>query len=192
MNRKLNNRDLKDDILRLREEGLSFTKIAKSLDCSKSVISYHCGNGSEKHRVSSNTKNRPSICKKVSKFKTRCSRVNYQGIRSKLKTFKRKSTSPGNKTNTIVNSIDKNYTCKDVINKIGENPICYLTGTPINLDDSASYHLDHIIPTARGGSNNLDNLQICLRDVNLAKGQLMVEEFYELCESVLRYRDSKK
>jgi len=192
MDRKLNNRNLKDDILSLRAEGKSYNQISKILKCSKSVISYHCGNGSEKRRVLFNTKNRTPICKKVSKFKTRCSRVNYQGIRSKLKTFKRRSVLPGNKTNTIVNSIDKNYTCKDVINKIGENPICYLTGAPINLDDSASYHLDHIIPTSRGGSNNLDNLQICLRDVNLAKGQLMIEEFYELCESVLRYRDSKK
>lgn len=193
MNRaSLNNRSLKPDILRLRSEGKSYNQIAKTLNCSKSVISYHCGGGSEKARVLSVVRNRKAICRKVSRFKTRCSRKNYAKLSSKLKTFKRKSNKKGNHTNTIVNSIDVNYTCKDVLNKIGANPICYLTGTPINLDDSASYHLDHIIPTSRGGSNNLDNLEICLKDVNTAKGQLMIEEFYDLCEKVLQYRDSQK
>lgn len=193
MNRtKLNNRSLKKDIIHLRAEGKSYNQIAKALDCSKSVISYHCGNGSEKARVLSGVKNRKAICRKVSRFKTRCSRKNYPKLSSKLKTFKRKSNKQGNHTNTVVNGISSNYTCQDVLAKIGPNPQCYLTGTPIDLDDSASYHLDHIIPTSRGGSNNLDNLQICLKDVNTAKGQLMLDEFYKLCEDVLKYRDSKK
>jgi len=193
MNRaRLNNRSLKPNILRLRSEGKSYNQIAKILNCSKSVISYHCGSGSEKSRVLANVKKRLAICAKVSRFKTRCSRKNYDQLSSKLKTFKRKSSKSGNRTNTIVNSIGENYACKDVLAKIGPNPTCYLTGTPIDLEDSSNYNLDHIIPTSRGGSNNIDNLQICIKDVNTAKGQLMLDEFYDLCEKVLEYRDSRK
>lgn len=193
MNRtNLNNRSLKPDILRLRSEGKSYSQIAKTLKCSKSVISYHCGSGSEKSRVLSNLKKRPAICAKVSRFKTRCSRKNYIKLSSKLKTFKRKSSKSGNRTNTIVNSVDENYTCKDVLAKIGPNPTCYLTGVRIDLEDSSSYNLDHIIPTSRGGSNNIDNLQICTKDSNYAKGRLMLDEFYDLCKKVLKYKDCQK
>ena len=33
---------VKDEILKLREEGLSYNKISEKLGCSKSIISYHC------------------------------------------------------------------------------------------------------------------------------------------------------
>lgn len=33
---------LKDDILKLRNDGLTYDEIIKRLNCSKSTISYHC------------------------------------------------------------------------------------------------------------------------------------------------------
>jgi hypothetical protein len=36
------NQELKDKILKLRKEGNGYVKIAKKLDCSKSIVSYHC------------------------------------------------------------------------------------------------------------------------------------------------------
>lgn len=189
MKRKLNNASHKYNILKLRSEGKSYNEIKCALGCSKSTISYHCGNGNEKKRVKSQVKKRKPICKKVSNFKRRCSKSNYQKLGCKLKTFKRRSGSPGNRTNTIVNSVSKNYSCKDVIDKMGENPLCYLTGKKIDLNDSKAYHLDHIIPASRGGSNDLNNLQICIKEANQAKGQLLLEELYELCANILAWRD---
>mgnify|MGYP000627677130 CR=1 FL=1 len=119
--RKLNNTDRKDRILKLRAKGKSYREIQSILGCSKSTISYHCGNGNEKKRVKNDIKKRKPICKKVSSFKTRCSRANYKLFRAKVKTFKRRSKSKGNKTNTIVNSISRNYSCQDVIDKFGNN-----------------------------------------------------------------------
>jgi hypothetical protein len=149
--RPLNNKRVKEDILRLRKEGKTYNQIVDILKCSKSVISYHCGkNGTEKMRVKASAKNRNPLCRKVSGFKTRCSRANYQTLQSKLKTFKRKSSKSGNHTNTIVNSVSKNYTCKDVVNKLGKNPRCYLTGQKIDLNKPQTYNLDHIIPTSKG------------------------------------------
>lgn len=190
--RKLNNTARKDKILKLRSEGKSYREIESILGCSKSTISYHCGNGNEKKRVKSDIRKRKPICKKVSSFKTRCSRANYKLFRAKVKTFKRRSQSKGNKTNTIVNSISKNYTCQNVIDKFGKNPTCYLTGKPIDLDKPETYNLDHIIPASRGGTNDLDNLGLCTKEANQAKGDLLIDELHDLCEKILLWRDKTK
>jgi transposase len=186
--RKLNNEPRKDQIIKLRAKGLTYNEIQKKLGCSKSVISYHCGDGSEKRRLKKNNQERSHLEKKISSFRTRCKKENYYTFRSKVKTFKRKSSNSSNKSNTVVNSINKNYTAKDVLDKIGQNPICYLTGERIDLEKSETYNLDHIIPTALGGSNDLSNLQIAVASANQAKGELCLSDFYKLCKKVLIWK----
>jgi 5-methylcytosine-specific restriction endonuclease McrA len=186
---KLNNRHLKDDILKLREEGKSYRDIASLLNCSKSVISYHCNGGSTKLKVNSYHKNKDTktkaIVKKLNGFK---SRHVPKLIKSKTAGFKRTTS----RTKTIVNNITEgNYTSKDVLNKIGANPKCYLTGEPIDLYATDTYEFDHIVPIKLGGTNDLSNLQICLKEANKAKGELMLKDFYELCTKVLLYKDFK-
>ena len=189
--RKLNNTQRKEQILKLRSEGKSYRQIEKILGCSRSTISYHCGkNGTEKKRVQKNTKKRSAICRKVSGFKSRCTRANWTIFRSKLKTYKKRN--PRCRTHSIVNSVSENYSCQDVIDKIGENPRCYLTGKKIDLNDPSSYNLDHVIPTSKGGSNDLSNLNICTKNANNAKGDLSLDELYNLCESILAWRDKCK
>ena len=46
--------------------------------------------------------------------------------------------------------------------KIGEKPICYLTGIPIDINKPNEYSLDHIIPMSRGGKNTLENCGLLL------------------------------
>ena len=36
---------MKDEILKLRSEGKTYSEIKKELGCSKSTISYYCGKG---------------------------------------------------------------------------------------------------------------------------------------------------
>lgn len=84
------------------------------------------------------------------------------------------------------------FKAKDLLEKIGENPICYLTGRPINLLDGQSYHLDHIIPKNKGGENSLENCNIACRDANQAKGNLLYDEFILLCEEVLDFHKKNK
>lgn len=83
------------------------------------------------------------------------------------------------------------FKVKDLLAKIGDNPICYLTGRPINLLDGQSYHLDHIIPKNKGGENSLDNCNIACRDANQAKGNLLPDEFILLCKEVLEFNKQK-
>ena len=190
-NRKKNNTPRKAKILKLRAEGKSYREIEKILSCSKSTIAYHCDGGKEKSRIKNNLKKRKPICRKVSSFRVRCSRSNHDDIRIKLKTFKRKGARR-NKSHAVVNNISKDYNCRDVLEKIGKNPTCYLTGTKINLEKPETYHLDHIIPTSKGGTNDLDNLGLCLKAANYAKGELSINELYKLCEDILAWRDKNK
>mgnify|MGYP001292233296 CR=1 FL=1 len=191
--RKLNNKRRKEDILRLRAEGKSYREIERELGCSKSVISYHCGSGSEKKRVYKWSKSiKGKLNKKITSFRSRISySANNVAARTKLKTFKRRKKE-GSRTHSKVNNITKNYTYQDVLNKLGKNPRCYLTGIPIDLEKTDTYHFDHIIPCSKGGTNDLSNLGVCTRSANYAKNDLSVEELYELCETILAWRDKSK
>ena len=83
------------------------------------------------------------------------------------------------------------FKVKDLLEKIGDDPKCYLTGRPIDLMDGKSYHLDHIIPKNKGGSNTLDNCNIACKDANQAKGNLLYSEFILLCKEVLNHHQNK-
>jgi 5-methylcytosine-specific restriction endonuclease McrA len=83
------------------------------------------------------------------------------------------------------------FKVKDLLQKIGDNPVCYLTGRKIDLLDGKSYHLDHIIPKNKGGDNTLDNCNIACKDANQAKGNLLYSEFILLCEEVLNNHQNK-
>ena len=78
-----------------------------------------------------------------------------------------------------------------MLNKVGENPICYLTGRNVDLSKKEEYHLDHIHPVSKGGSNELNNLGLACRDANVAKADMSTGEFVDLCAEVLRHHGFK-
>lgn len=80
---------------------------------------------------------------------------------------------------------DPLLTVENVIAKFGDQPKCYLTGTPIDLSQRDTYALDHIIPLARGGDSSLANCGLTTRQANQAKHDMTKEEFVILCQSVL-------
>ncbi len=104
-----------------------------------------------------------------------------QRLGQKLREFK----SAGNKNRSPIR-INKKYSVTDVINKFGETPKCYLTGRKINLVRMDLYSLDHIVPQSRGGTNDLSNLGITLLEANQAKSNMLLPEFLDLCEEILR------
>lgn len=80
------------------------------------------------------------------------------------------------------------YGCDEVMAKFGNNPACAFTGDPIDYSDPRSYQLDHITPSANGGSNELENMQICLSVVNCAKRDMTDGQFVSLCQKVAKFR----
>lgn len=67
--------------------------------------------------------------------------------------------------------------------------ICALTGDKLTRDNIS---LDHIIPTAKGGTNEISNIRFVTYDVNLWKNTLLDSQLIELCRKVVRYQDNKK
>mgnify|MGYP001561444089 CR=1 FL=1 len=61
--------------------------------------------------------------------------------------------------------------------------LCALTGR--KMDRTAQ--LDHILPKARGGKDNIENLRWVCEEVNIAKRHMTDEEFINLCNSVIKW-----
>lgn len=171
---------MKEQILKLREEGKTYNEIKEILGCSKGTISYHCGEG-QKEKTNSRTKrqrNNKPLLKKLSEFKSK-------GNTNKTRDFQRNRNEGG----TLADGRDFFFNEEDVLKKIECNPICYLTGRDIDIFKPSSYHFDHIIPIAKGGSNKLKNLGIACKDANFAKRDLLLEDFLVLCKDILEHNN---
>ena len=159
---------MKQEILQLRSKGLTYDQIADRLGCSKSTISFHCSKDGKARVAARNQKNRKKdpLRKKIHQFNDRPvyeKIYNFNGCRMK----------------------DTKFTKQDLLNKIGDNPTCAITGVPIELSKPETYSLDHIMPRSRGGENSLDNCQLVTRQVNQAKSDMTTEEFVLLCKQVI-------
>lgn len=177
----------KNEILQLRSKGFSYNEIQAELGCSKGTISYYCGSNQKEKTILRNKNfrsNKHPFYRKIEEFsKQKPLPPNYNNslknirdiISSKLKTF-----FYYNKENATVK-----FTVDELLEKIGQNPKCALTGRLIDLSKSRTYHLDHIIPRAKGGSNELDNCQVVCKEANQAKSDLTMDEFIQLCREVV-------
>lgn len=160
---------MKEQILKLRNQGKTYDEIKSIVKCSKSTISYYCGKNQKKKNLERTRNYRKNNLKVI--------------LNKKISSFLR--TQFNSKTKKTKRSI-KTFNVEDVIKKFGENPKCYLTGININLYNSSEYHFDHIIPRSKGGNNNLENLGLATKNANMAKGEMTLKEFKELCKMVLK------
>lgn len=176
-------------IINLRKQGLSYSKIAKKLNCTKSTVSYHC-NQLSRDKVRTRSVKNKSLCSwkyklmdKVSNFRLRvydnqpyhkCEDWNKK-FRTAISRFKHRG------------EFMETYTYHDALKHLGGTSLkCYLTGTPIDIlkDD---YQLDHILPVSKGGTNELSNMAIVTIEANQMKGSLTNEELFYWCQKILEY-----
>jgi len=163
---------MRDKILKLRAYGKSYNEIRSILGCSKSNISYYCGIGQ--------------------KEKAKLRRRNYKKtLRGILKRKKDNFSFSNGRRTGPKKRVSLEFSSKEFFDKLQSNPRCYLTGSPIDLLSPKTYQCDHIIPVTNGGKSTLDNLGLTCRNANMAKSDMMVEDFINLCKDVLTHNGFK-
>lgn len=165
----------KEQILELKMQGKSHGEISRMLGCCKATVTYHVIENYKDQIVEKNKKFRQKnpLARKVESFlasKNQIDRV----LKKKLDHFTEKDK-------------EKKITTKEFKDKIGDNPICYITGELIDLSEPSTYELDHIKPRAKGGLSTIDNCGLCTKKVNRAKNDMELDEFVELCKKVVTY-----
>ena len=167
---------MKEKILKLRSEGKSYNEIKKILGCSKSTISYHCGDGQkEKNNI------RSKKCKNKNYLINRLYHFTNRKLKVSVRDFQRRD---GDK---LLDKQHKTFDYNNILKKFGVETICYLSGEAINLLTDSHYQLDHIVPVKKGGKNNINNLGVLHKDINRMKGELTVDEFIEWCKKILKH-----
>lgn len=163
------NKNLKPQILELRNQGKTIREIKMTLNCSYSTISYHLY---PKTKIS--TKNRINKEQRKKYNLTPC-----MILYNKYNQFFRM----GHREHKFQS--EKVFTFQEFQEIIKNNPKCYLTGENLDFLNTQSFSLDHKIPTSKGGDNSKENLGICSWKVNKAKNDMTPNEFIELCKQVL-------
>lgn len=82
--------------------------------------------------------------------------------------------------------VENNFTTTTLLASIKdpEHIKCYLTGRNIDITKD-EYHLDHIMPIAKGGTCNADNLGFACPEANRSKSDMTLDEYLALCQEVL-------
>ena len=155
---------LKEQILKLRSEGKSYNQIQKDLNCSKSTISYYCGN-EQKKKAYDRVKKQRKLYPWLHKQEHFIERYKDKDVTYNSKYFDRK------KLQEYLQSVTT----------------CYLSGRTVDTSDVTSYEFDHIIPISKGGDSSFENLGIATPQANRAKNDLSVVDFIELCKDVLEH-----
>lgn len=155
------NKGLREKILELREQGKTYSQIQKKLQCSKGNIAYVCN---------------PKVREKHLKRQKDNGLIPIRILTKRLSIGKRLPEGV----------VFEKIGYQQFIDKIGENPKCYLSGTEIDLTKPSTYQIDHIIPVSRSGSHTLNNLNILNSKVNALKGDFLLEELFETMIKILQ------
>lgn len=177
----------KTDILKLFAEGKTYPQIRKILNCSISNIVYHCSPGQKAKSKARNQKSawRKALLHKINGFNQIRIAKNHIVISSNDRRFKQKIHKFNSKGRELMKSGES--TKKQIMEKIGKEPKCYLTGRKINLQEPATYQFDHIVPRTKGGDNSIENFGLACKEANQAKRDLMLDNFLLLCKDILEY-----
>lgn len=62
---------------------------------------------------------------------------------------------------------------------------CYLCGKPV---DEEAFEVEHKIPVAKGGTNNLDNMYVACHECNTMKNSMFFDDFMQKITEIVRFQ----
>ena len=186
----------REQILELLAQGKTNKEISEILCCCTATVSYHtnhdrCKKEARERMQKHYAKQHPYKNKTKHFLRTKKTYRKKQQVRSSVKRLLYGRIRNFLYRDNTNQETTMSFTYEDAINKIGENPVCYLTGTPIDINQPSTYQFDHIIPVSRGGDNSLDNLGICITRANQAKRDMTPDEFLCLCQQVVNHNSKQ-
>ena len=170
-----------DRIDRWRAKGWSYKNLAHKFKLSKSTLSYHYGKGQKEKTRARMQKRRDHFQLKVDHFWDKA----MDTKRDKALTNKR----PERTWDYKVRGFHKD---KENSTKGYSFPwvACKITGRKVSVMVPKGHHyacnLDHILPAARGGPNNVENCQPLDERINAMKVDMTNEEFFDKVAEVTR------
>jgi hypothetical protein len=159
-------KDIGDKIRQLKAQGKRVKEIIDEVGCSKQIVYYHL---SDDYRDKVKALLKKHRLKEEVLYKKR--------LRQKYENF----FNIGRKGN-----MKPTFTFEDFLTKLMADPKCYLTGRDLNISDTSSFSPDHIVSIAKGGTSDLSNLGFVCREANMAKSDLSLDDFIQLCKEVTR------
>lgn len=180
-------------IIELRKQGLSYSQIAARVGCNKSTVSYWCHASTRQNAKNKKQKQKEEnpwkykLLKAIGNFKckTQGTGRDYMNINYKIKDWNKKFRTAVSEFNSGGKILENKYGYQDVIKAWGGTTVkCYLTGKEIDITKD-NYQLDHKVPIAKGGTNEISNMRPVLPYANASKTDMTVEEYLNLCKIVL-------
>tara|TARA_Y100000114_G_C11660304_1_gene278694 strand:+ start:78 stop:770 length:693 start_codon:yes stop_codon:yes gene_type:complete len=187
-----------DKIDKWRLKGWSYEKLSKKFKVSKSTLSYRYGEGQKEKTLNRRRKRRTKFQSKIDSFFDRA----VDQKRSQHLWYKRPERTYESKVRSFFK--DKNYSTKGVdmktrIQQMTEHlwpyegkdknglshpyVSCSITGRKVSVMAPKGHplaaNIDHEIPAARGGTNEISNAQILAEKINEIKGDMTNEELFE-------------
>lgn len=145
-----------------RKSPITDSELANRLNISLSKLRYITATEEERIKIKNNQK----------KFREKRKATELNALKEKVDRFKKRAPY----------TIEYNYL--DVIKHFGPNPICYLTGLPVDYNNSKTYQLDHFIPVTKQGTSDLDNMRLAHPMANEMKRDYDFEKFLEICRLI--------
>ena len=194
-----------DRIDRWRAKGWSYKNLAHKFKLSKSTLSYHYGKGQKEKTRARMQKRRDHFQLKVDHFwdkamdtKRDKALTNKRPERTwdyKVRGFHKdkENSTKGLDMKTRRDQLAKHlwpYDGKDEKGYSFPWVACKITGRKVSVMVPKGHHyacnLDHILPAARGGPNNVENCQPLDERINAMKVDMTNEEFFDKVAEVTR------
>src|ERR1035438_9982250 len=129
---------MKEKIMQLRAEGLSYNAIVKEVGCAKSTVCYYCGDR-QREKITERTRQYRKENPGIRAVETFCKEIPhyYKPIYSPdtLKNAKKKIINFHASTKVLT---AERFNYKDMMQACENNQCCYLTGRPVDLIKGAT------------------------------------------------------